>query len=1213
MALKKVRGNFERMFDKNLTDLVRGIRNNKNNEAKYIAQCIEEIKQELRQDNVAVKSNAVAKLTYLQMLGYDISWAGFNIIEVMSSGKFTYKRIGYLSASQSFHMDTELLMLTTNMIRKDLNSQNQYDAGLALSGLSCFISPDLAKDLVNDIMTLLTSTKPYLRKKAVLMMYKVFLRFPEALRPAFPRLKEKLEDPDSGVQSAAVNVVCELARKNPKNYLSLAPIFFKLMTTSTNNWMLIKIIKLFGALTPLEPRLGKKLIEPLTNLIHSTSAMSLLYECINTVIAVLISISSGMPNHSDSIQLCVQKLRILIEDTDQNLKYLGLLAMSKILKTHPKSVQAHKDLIMQCLDDKDESIRLRALDLLYGMVSKKNLIEIVRKLMIHMDKAEGTTYRDELLSKIIQICSQNNYQFITYFEWYISVLVDLTRMEGTKHGQLVATQLLDVTIRVQAIRKYSVQQCALLLDNAHLLTCQPRSTMCEVLYAAAWICGEFSSELDDKMKTLKSMLKSQKNFLPGHIQAVYVHNILKLSSIILINAKKNNETDIINEIYKLKNSMNEFICSGDLEVQERTISTIVLFDYLNDNPELIDELIYTFDGELNPIAPKAQKKVPIPDGLDLDTWINDPPSDQSDNDDYDINDIFIKDDNNKSNDSNNNSSKKKYHEPTIDEIKKQRDIRKFEYENNPNYLKGNITNVNSSSYHNIDNKNNDYDSIPIAELNIPVSLKVDHLYSKKNLLKTSKRKKKKSSKKNKNQSSSDDDDGDEDDDDKYPTHFVNTEIGELPPGAELSDNDDGNFGDINDPHRALNIDLDIPLRDDEKLPAVEQHRITDNKKSKNHELLINDNDDKKIIKKDKIKKVKKKNDNKLKKKIKNDIDNQNKIDLWLGNDKENITIEENDDNNDDNDKKKHKKKLKSKKKTKNNNIDEQDKKKKKKKNIIESIGKQKASDYEETAGISTPSKEILPNLIDNFNNENGTCNYQKLSGYKELSKNDKIKISYGLKQLPHESGKIIVGISLFNTADKIIKDLNFDVLDTSTLKLIRNSDEESGIKILVKLGPGENTETHLSFDVTDDTFSQKLRGNLTYMIDNTNGLIQEKLDFILYLSCSDFLIESLPQSDILTELLSNDLLQYKVKQIIEVQGDFDKILNIICQNCHLTLVEIVDDAASLYGNSLKGHHVCLLIKKLSESSLCLSIEGKGDNNSLLTGIVDEIVKTLTNY
>lgn len=100
-------------------------------------------------------------------------------------------------------------------------------------------------------------------------MYKVFLSFPDALRPAFPRLKEKLEDPDPGivsrqymtgiatvidcfcvgVQSAAVNVICELARKNPKNYLSLAPIFFKLMTSSTNNWMLIKIIKLVSFIT----------------------------------------------------------------------------------------------------------------------------------------------------------------------------------------------------------------------------------------------------------------------------------------------------------------------------------------------------------------------------------------------------------------------------------------------------------------------------------------------------------------------------------------------------------------------------------------------------------------------------------------------------------------------------------------------------------------------------------------------------------------------------------------------------------------------------------------------------------------------------------------------------------------------------------------------------------------------------------------------------
>jgi AP-3 complex subunit delta-1 len=57
----------------------------------------------------------------------------------------------------------------------------------------------------------------------------------------------------SGVVSAAVNVICELARKNPKNYLSLAPSLYKLLTTSSNNWMLIKIVKLVPQNSPIKP------------------------------------------------------------------------------------------------------------------------------------------------------------------------------------------------------------------------------------------------------------------------------------------------------------------------------------------------------------------------------------------------------------------------------------------------------------------------------------------------------------------------------------------------------------------------------------------------------------------------------------------------------------------------------------------------------------------------------------------------------------------------------------------------------------------------------------------------------------------------------------------------------------------------------------------------------------------------------------------------
>lgn len=66
--------------------------------------------------------------------------------------------------------------------------------------------------------------------------------------------------------------------------------------------------------------------------------MSLLFECISTMI-------KGMSYHTASIQLCITKLRLFIEDPDQNLKYLGLMSMGKIAAQHPKLVQPHSELV----------------------------------------------------------------------------------------------------------------------------------------------------------------------------------------------------------------------------------------------------------------------------------------------------------------------------------------------------------------------------------------------------------------------------------------------------------------------------------------------------------------------------------------------------------------------------------------------------------------------------------------------------------------------------------------------------------------------------------------------------------------------------------------------------------------------------------------------------------------------------------------------------
>lgn len=240
-----------------------------------------------------------------------------------------------------------------------------------------------------------------------------------------------------------------------------------------------------------------------------------------------------------------------------------------------------------------------------------------------------------------------------------------------------------------------------------------------------------------------------------------------------------------------------------------------------------------------------------------------------------MNDIFVKTDKPSDSYRKNNTV-----ELTADELQQRREARKLEQENNPHYLKGSSNSYkNSSSYHNISNNNeDDFESIPVTELNIPVALEIPGLASSKKYLNLNagentgeKRHKRRSKKKLSNKSNNDilarlespfvirrslrcifsmlyanlylvvcekfiaaysvsdkrSNSSEDERGDTYPSQLVNTGVGELPPGAELSDGDDYYAADMNDPHRALDIDLDMPLRDDERLPVLE-HRVVEN-------------------------------------------------------------------------------------------------------------------------------------------------------------------------------------------------------------------------------------------------------------------------------------------------------------------------------------------------------------------------------------------------
>ena len=54
------------MWERTLQDLVRGLRANKKDEARFIAKAVDEIRHEIKSDDMELKAGAVLKLTYVR-------------------------------------------------------------------------------------------------------------------------------------------------------------------------------------------------------------------------------------------------------------------------------------------------------------------------------------------------------------------------------------------------------------------------------------------------------------------------------------------------------------------------------------------------------------------------------------------------------------------------------------------------------------------------------------------------------------------------------------------------------------------------------------------------------------------------------------------------------------------------------------------------------------------------------------------------------------------------------------------------------------------------------------------------------------------------------------------------------------------------------------------------------------------------------------------
>ena len=569
IADTKVARKAKNLFTSNLQDLIRGYLNARShgNEMEYINNAISKLQEEVGHNSNEQNVVVVQKLIFLNLMGFDTSWGNFTVLEVMTLEDYSAKRVAYTAAAQMWNNSTDAVLMATNRIQRDLTSVNTLLTSTVLTSIAAFLTPALAAAISQDVISLMTSSKPYIRQKAIMLFYHVCLQYPDALKPGFVTLRQKLDDDDYSVMFSALSVIAELCAHNPQNFVPLIPKLHKMLEGSPTNWVALRIVAILRMLCSVEPRLPKKLITPFTTLLETTSSITLLFECVRSIIEIPIT-------NTVLLTYAAQRMNTFLEHKDVNLRYLCLTQFMKLMEIQPKLVSQHKELISECLDSSDEPTRLMALDLLASLANSKTLDGIVAKMFDHFRESKSTSFKNQLMTRVVEICSREDYALVQDFDWYITILMDFVNEGGMTVYDLLADQFLDLALRVPATRNRLVDELSGLLKDSRY------KNETRLVLAISHIVGDYSSDA----KHINDILPQTVTEMNERVQTSCVSTAFKLY------LKSEEEGDGLEQVMVDKLEM--FSTSPYAEVQDMASMTkqIILLLQGEDMDETFEEL-----------------------------------------------------------------------------------------------------------------------------------------------------------------------------------------------------------------------------------------------------------------------------------------------------------------------------------------------------------------------------------------------------------------------------------------------------------------------------------------------------------------------------------------------------------------------------------------------------------------------------------------------
>ena len=460
----------------------------------------------------------------MQLLGHDASWGYVAAVKAAGEDSMVLKSVGYLAAGVFLDESHELNILMINTLQRDLKSSNYLTVCHALTASCRLVNAETVPAVSHMVVELLKHPKELVRKKSVIALHRFHQRSPGSCADFVPRFREMLCDKDPSVMGASLCALYELSTTDPNSYKNLVPSFVSILKQVVDRrlprtydyhrtpapFLQIKLLQLLGKLGANDMQTSQHMYTVLQDVLkYGDNGVkvgdAIAYECVRTITSIY-------PNQ-ELLHMAAKVTARFLRNSNHNLKYAGLEALIGIVQINPNAAAAHQADVVECLEDQDETLKRKTLELLYKMTRPNNVEAIVNHMIAFLTSSSDDHIRSEIVSRVVELAER----YAPSNQWFISTINQVFVLGGDLVQSSVAQNVMrliaegsddeeddeaDMELRASAVDSY--------LD---LLDEKPKLPSI-LLQVICWVLGEYgtvSGKLDSNglLDTLVGIAKRQ--------------------------------------------------------------------------------------------------------------------------------------------------------------------------------------------------------------------------------------------------------------------------------------------------------------------------------------------------------------------------------------------------------------------------------------------------------------------------------------------------------------------------------------------------------------------------------------------------------------------------------------------------------------------------------------------------------------------------------